>query len=345
MRRGQFFYSLPESLIAQFPSRKRDGSRLLLVSAHPDELLDLQFTELPGLLRPGDLLVFNDTRVLPARLLAEKESGGKVELLLERALDERRLLAQVRASKPPRPGMFLRLERGCELVFEECRDDLWVLAVVNGGSVPKILERIGRTPLPPYIRRRDDEHDKARYQTVYAKTPGAVAAPTAGLHFTDALLHTIAERGVDTAFVTLHIGAGTFRPVRADNIEDHRMHHEYVRVPPAVCAAVKRAREKGGRVVAVGTSSVRALETAAVGGGLAPYRGETDIFIHPGYRFKIVDALITNFHAPESTLLMLVTAFAGRQRVMDAYQHAVEQSYRFFSYGDAMFVERAATAK
>lgn len=341
MLRRDFHYSLPPDRIAHQPTARRSASRLLRLGVD-GRCHDLHFTDLPGLLRPGDLLVFNDTRVIPARLHGHKQgSGGKVEVLVERLLDEHRVLAHVRASKTPGPGTVLELEGALQARVEGREADLFRLAFAGDEAVQTLLERHGHMPLPPYIQRPDEPGDRERYQTVYARTPGAVAAPTAGLHFDAELLARLQEGGVEFAYVTLHVGAGTFQPVRAERVEDHRMHAEQVEVDAGVCARVEATRARGGRVVAVGTTVVRSLESAARDGALRPFRGETDIFITPGYRFRVIDALVTNFHLPESTLLMLVCAFAGYEPVMAAYRHAVEAGYRFFSYGDAMFLERA----
>lgn len=343
MQRRDFHYELPEELIAQHPPEVRGASRLLCLGegGAPE---DHRFEELPDLLRPGDLLVFNDTRVIPARLFGAKPTGGKVEVLVERVLDEHRILAQVRASKPLRTGGLLMLEGQVEAEMLGRQGDLFELRFNDPRSVVAILDMIGHMPLPPYITRAAEGGDSERYQTVYARRPGAVAAPTAGLHFTDPLLAQISAMGVQTAFVTLHVGAGTFQPVRSERVEDHRMHSEYVEVSAAVCEQVRATRARGGRVIAVGTTAVRSLESASRSGSIQPFQGDTDIFIYPGYRFVSVDAIITNFHLPESTLLMLVCAFGGYQRVMDAYRHAIERRYRFFSYGDAMFVTPMAVS-
>jgi S-adenosylmethionine:tRNA ribosyltransferase-isomerase len=343
MKRTEFTFDLPGELIAQTPLAERSASRLLCLQRHTGAVRDGRFRDLPGLLNPGDLLVFNDTRVIPARLFGHKASGGKVEILVERLLDDHECLAQVRASKTPRSGTLLLLEN---LSSPEAQSSLQVLGRegeffhlrAEGQSLAQILERDGHMPLPPYIRREDSAADRERYQTVYAARPGAVAAPTAGLHFDQALLETLAGQGVASTRVTLHVGAGTFQPVRSDHIEDHRMHAEYLEVSSETCAAVAATRERGGRVVAVGTTAVRSLETAARDGSLKPFRGDSRIFIYPGYDFRVVDALITNFHLPESTLLMLVCAMAGTPETLAAYRHAVQHGYRFFSYGDAMLV-------
>ncbi len=338
MQRRDFTYELPAGLIAQFPSPTRSRSRMLHLDCATGLLADRVVADLPDLLAPGDLLVCNDTRVIPARLLGRKASGGQVEILVERVLDESRVLAQARASKPLRAGIAIALADGIEAEVEG-RDPrgLWRLRFC-GAPAADVLATLGRVPLPPYITREPQALDAERYQTVFARHPGAVAAPTASLHFDPPLLARLRERGVDLGCTTLHVGAGTFAPVRSERVEDHRMHAERYAVDARLCAQVAATRARGGRVVAVGTTVVRALESAARGDTLAPAAGETDIFIHPGHRFRAVDVLLTNFHVPESTLLMLVCAFAGRSRVLAAYRHAVAQEYRFFSYGDAMLV-------
>ncbi len=336
MRRSDFAYELPEELIAQEPLAARSASRLLRVDGGAAAWSDHAFRDLPRLLDPGDLLVFNDTRVSPARVFGAKATGGRVEILIERIVGERTALAQVRASKTPRPGSGISLEGGAAVRVTGRQDDLFEL--VFDQPVLAVLEAHGHMPLPPYIRRPDDPADRERYQTVFASEPGAVAAPTAGLHFDAPLLEQLAERGVRTARVTLHVGAGTFQPVREDDLSRHTMHAERARVDESVCAAAREARAAGRRVVAVGTTVVRSLESAAAGGELKPWEGETRLFIRPGYRFRAVDGLITNFHLPESTLLMLVSAFAGTSTVLAAYRHAVARRYRVFSYGDAMLL-------
>ncbi len=340
MRRSEFHFELPKERIAQYPLERRAASRLLVLDGATGAFADHRFEELPQLLDPGDLLVFNDTRVVPARLLGTKETGGKVEVLVERIVGDRHVLAHVRASRPPRPGMELVLEEQVRARTLGRDGDLFVLEIDDARPVLDVLAAHGRTPLPPYITRAAESPDADRYQTVYARKTGAVAAPTAGLHFDDALLERFLERGVSFAWVTLHVGAGTFQPVRVENIEEHRMHSEYLEVPAQTVEAVRECRASRRRVIAVGTTSVRALESAAQSGELRTFAGETDIFIYPGYDFRVVDAMITNFHLPESTLLMLVCAFAGREHVLAAYRHAVEQQYRFFSYGDAMLITR-----
>ncbi|HEY6123336.1 MAG TPA: tRNA preQ1(34) S-adenosylmethionine ribosyltransferase-isomerase QueA [Steroidobacteraceae bacterium] len=341
MRRSDFTYDLPEVLIAQQPLAERSASRLLTLDGATGALADRQMRDLPELVSPGDLLIFNDTKVIPARLFAIKESGGKVELLLERPLDSRSALVHARASKPLRPPMTLQ-GRGGRIEVVEKRGDLWVIELPEAPLA--FFERYGQMPLPPYIRREPDAADSTRYQSVFAKRQGAVAAPTASLHFDEPLLAALTGRGAHVAFVTLHVGAGTFQPVRTDAVGAHVMHAEFVEVSDAAVAAVAAARARGGRVIAVGTTVVRALESAAGGGSLSPYIGDSSLFIVPGYRFNVVDAMVTNFHLPESTLLMLVSAFAGREAVLAAYRHAVAGQYRFFSYGDAMFVTPALNA-
>jgi S-adenosylmethionine:tRNA ribosyltransferase-isomerase len=342
LRRSDFHFDLPPALIAQQPPAVRSASRLLVLD---DPLRDARMTDLPGLLQPGDLLVFNDTRVIPARLYGEKDTGGKVEILVERLLGEREALAQVRASKPPKPGTRLRLDGATAVLVVAGREgEFYRLALDGAPALLPVLEAAGHVPLPPYIDRPDAAADRERYQTLFARAPGAVAAPTAGLHFDEALLAQIRGRGVETGTVTLHVGAGTFQPMRVENIAEHRMHQERFALGAALAEQVARTRARGGRVVAVGTTVVRTLESVALAGPIAPSEGETGIFITPGFRFQVVDALLTNFHLPESTLLMLVSAFAGRERVLAAYAHAVRERYRFFSYGDAMFIPRRAAS-
>ena len=338
MKRTDFHYELPSELIAQLPLEQRSASRLLCFDRRSGHLDDREFSDLPGLLNPGDLLVFNNTEVIPARLYGNKASGGRVEILVERLLNQQECLAQVRASKSPKPGGTLILEDGSRLQVLGREDSFFHLQAV-GGDLMGLLQGLGHTPLPPYITREDTQRDRDRYQTVYAETPGAVAAPTAGLHFDQTLLDQLKDTGIQSTTVTLHVGAGTFQPVRVDNIEDHHMHAEWLEVPQSACDAIAATRTRGGRVIAVGTTAVRSLETAARGGSLEPFSGDSRIFIYPPYQFRVVDAMITNFHLPESTLLMLVSAFAGRESTMAAYQHAVEQRYRFFSYGDAMLIQ------
>ena len=337
LKRNSFHFDLPRELIAQKPLARRSDSRLLQLSLNTGRVSDRQFRELPELLNSGDLLVFNDTRVVPARLFGHKESGGRVEVLLERLLSDSECLAQLRVSKPLRSGAAILLEDGSRLLMTG-RDGAFFHLRLEGGGLAAKLQALGHMPLPPYITRADTPEDAERYQTVYASRPGAVAAPTAGLHFDQGLLDALDERAIERARVTLHVGAGTFQPVRVDNIEDHRMHAEYLEVSDTTCAAVERARQRGGRVVAVGTTAVRALESAAQDGELRPFAGDSRIFIYPGYHFRVIDGLVTNFHLPESTLLMLVCALAGTERTLAAYRHAVAERYRFFSYGDAMLI-------
>ena len=336
MRRDLFQFDLPDELIARQPAQQRQGSRLLYLNSASNDLQHQQFPDLIDHIQPGDLMVFNNTKVIPARLFGEKETGGKIEVLVERVLDTHRVQAHIRASKSPKAGNQLRFDEGYSAEMLSRAGDLFVLKFSH--PVLTVLDNIGHMPLPPYIDRTDTEDDKSRYQTVYAEELGAVAAPTAGLHFDQQLLESIQSKGAQIAFVTLHVGAGTFQPVRADNILDHEMHSEWLQVSEEVCQQVLETKGKGGRVIAVGTTSVRCLETAARSGQIAPFEGDTNIFIYPGYEFKVVDGLITNFHLSESTLLMLVSAFSGYQPIMQAYREAVAERYRFFSYGDAMFL-------
>ena len=337
MKRSDFHFELPAGLIAQQPLERRSDSRLLQLSLTDGRLADSLFRDLPGLLQAGDLLVFNNTRVIPARLFARKETGGKVEIMLERLLSDSECLAQLKVSKPPRTGSALLLQDGSKLEVMGRQSSFFQLSLASG-SLSELLNKLGHMPLPPYINREDTNADRERYQTVYARKPGAVAAPTAGLHFDQELLAAIDLKGIERAEVTLHVGAGTFQPVRSEHIEDHRMHAEYLEVSEEVCEAVVGARQRGGRIIAVGTTAVRSLESAAAGGQLEPFAGESRIFIYPPYEFKVINGLITNFHLPESTLLMLVSALAGVEETRAAYRHAVEERYRFFSYGDAMLV-------
>ena len=341
MRLEKFRFDLPDKLIARHPTEDRTGSRLLTMD--PEGIVEhCQFADLLGHIEPGDLLVFNDTKVIPARLFGEKQTGGKVEVLVERILDSHTVLAHIRASKSPKAETSLFFEQDYSAQMLGRVNDLFELKF--NAPLLSVLDQIGHMPLPPYIDRADNNEDKSRYQTVYAEQPGAVAAPTAGLHFDNQLLEDIKAKGANLAFVTLHVGAGTFQPVRVDNIDQHQMHSEWLQVSDAVCEQVNQTKARGGRVIAVGTTSVRCLETAASAGAVAPFEGETDIFIYPGYKFKLVDGLITNFHLSESTLLMLVCAFAGYRSIMSAYREAVEQGYRFFSYGDAMFLSHNPSA-
>ncbi len=340
MRRQDFAYSLPAELIAQHPLGERSGSRLLVLEAPSGALSDHAMRELPELLRPHDLLVLNDTRVVPARLIGHKPSGGRVEIFLERALEGTQAVAQLSASKPIRAGLEINTAGGVITVLAR-ESEHWFIRLP--APALEFFERFGEVPLPPYIHRAAQAEDRERYQSIFARESGAVAAPTASLHFDAALSEALAARGVTRAFVTLHVGAGTFQPIRVEDLGSHVMHAERAHVPQATCAAISRARSSGGRVVAVGTTVVRALESAAAaqGGKLAPWSGDTRLFITPGFEFRVSDMLLTNFHLPESTLLMLVCAFAGTQAVLGAYAHAIAQRYRFFSYGDAMLLSRA----
>jgi S-adenosylmethionine:tRNA ribosyltransferase-isomerase len=330
---SDFDYELPEELIARYPTQDRRGSRLLVVG---QGIGDFGFADLPSQLRCGDLLVFNDTRVIKARLQARKATGGKAELLIERIEGARSALAHIRASKSPKPGSRIEFGNDVEAVVTGRSDDLFALDFST--DVMALLDEQGEVPLPPYLEREAEADDVERYQTVYARDPGAVAAPTAGLHFDEAMLEETLAQGVRHAHVTLHVGAGTFQNLREEHIEENRLHAERVEVTQACADAVNETRAAGGRVIAVGTTSVRSLECASTSGELQPYSGETDLFIRPGYGFQTVDAMITNFHLPQSSLLMLAAAFAGRERILDAYAHAVREKYRFFSYGDAMFL-------
>jgi len=338
MQRSDFSFNLPESLIAQQPTAERCGSRLLVLDPVQEQIQDKQFTDFTRFLNKGDLLVFNNTRVIPARLLARKASGGKVEILIERVINHSDVLANIRASKSPKPGDKIVLENGVEIEMLERQGTLFKLRFPDEKNAMAVIDSVGHIPLPPYISRQDNQIDQERYQTVYASKLGAVAAPTAGLHFDADLLAKIKQQGIETAEVTLHVGAGTYQPVRTDDIRDHEMHSEYLEVSQATVDAVRETKARGGRIIAVGTTSVRSLETAARSGILQAYAGETDIFIYPGYQFQVVDAILTNFHLSESTLLMLVSAFAGREFILEAYRHAIDEKYRFFSYGDAMFI-------
>ena len=340
MKLTDFKFDCPTELIAQFPTPDRTASRLLSLNGETGEYLDQKFTDLIQFLRPDDLLVFNNTKVIPARLLGHKDSGGKVEVLVERILDEHRVLAHIRSSKSQGKGRRLLLEDKLNVEVLGRQGALFELFFHHDELITTLLEQVGRLPLPPYIDREVAQSDADRYQTVYAEELGAVAAPTAGLHFDQAMLDKLSELGFETAQITLHVGAGTFQPVRVDDIQTHQMHSERIEVTEQVCEQVKRTKARGGRVIAVGTTSVRALESASQSGQIEAFNGETDIFIYPGYDFKQVDAMITNFHLSESTLLMLVSAFAGRENILQAYRHAVERQYRFFSYGDAMFITR-----
>lgn len=340
MRTTDFDFFLPEELIAQFPAKERRGSRLLHLDGNTGQLTDRQFLDLPSLVQSGDLFIFNDTRVIKARLHGEKLSGGKVEVLVERIISPFEVLAHVRASRAPRPGNLLRIADAFEAEMVARQDDLFHLRILGDIPVLDLLEQYGNLPLPPYITHDAESTDEERYQTVYAREPGAVAAPTAGLHFDSDMLETLKSLGINIAYVTLHVGAGTFQPVRVNDISEHKMHSELYSVPQATVDLIQQTRINGGTVTAVGTTALRALESAARNGALQAGSGDTDIFITPGYRFQVVERLLTNFHLPKSTLLMLVSAFAGTEHIRQAYAHAIAGRYRFFSYGDAMLIER-----
>lgn len=347
MRRTDFTFDLPEELIAQQPVTERSASRLLVLDGHSGQCEDKLFVDLIHYLQSGDVLVFNNTEVIPARLHGHKTSGGKVEVLVERIIDNQTALAHVRASKSPKAGSILLFDENIQAEVTGRDGDLFILQFrtdSNEMTVLALLQKIGHMPLPPYIQRDDDAFDQERYQTVYAKKPGAVAAPTAGLHFDDKMLKQLSTKGIEQVYVTLHVGAGTFQPVRVDDLNDHHMHKEWIELSAENCEKINQAKKEGRRIIAVGTTSVRCLESAALfandNGKLKPYQGETDIFITPGYAFKVIDALVTNFHLSESTLLMLVSAFAGYDNIKQAYQHAIKEKYRFFSYGDAMFMTK-----
>ncbi len=338
MKLSDFEYELPDELIARYPLEKRSASRLLCLDSNTGALTHRQFIDLTTLISPNDLLVCNNTQVIAARLLGNKESGGKVEVLVERFLDQQRILAHVRASKSPKPQSKLLFSDGISFEVLRRHDDLFELYCHAPRPVLDVVEEIGHIPLPPYFHRTPDESDKARYQTIYAEHKGSVAAPTAGLHFDQELFGALKAKGVEIAYVTLHIGAGTFAPVRVENIKEHRMHAEYIDVSAAVCEQIKKTKARGGRVIAVGTTALRSLESASRSGEIQPFSGDTDIFIYPGFQFNCVDALITNFHLPGSTLLMLVSALGGYDNIKKAYAEAVREKYRFYSYGDAMFI-------
>lgn len=346
MKVSQFSFDLPPHLIARYPQPERSASRLLGLNGNDGLLTDGQFVDVLDKVNPGDLMIFNDTRVIPARVFGQKESGGKLEILVERMLDEHSVLAHVRCSKSPKAGSKIILDGDIHVTMIARHDTLFELRFDDARNVLDILENIGHMPLPPYIDRPDDDSDKERYQTVYNKNPGAVAAPTAGLHFDDVMMEKLTQKGVQIAFVTLHVGAGTFQPVKVETLGEHVMHKEYIEVSQSVSDKIVATKAAGKRVITVGSTSMRSLESAAMkasvdGQLIAPFYGDSDIFIYPGYEFKIVDAIITNFHLPESTLIMLISAFAGYDNVMNAYHHAIDNEYRFFSYGDAMFIEKA----
>lgn len=338
MKKSDFNFELPPELIAQAPLAERSASRLLFLDVAGQRREDHQFRELPDFMRAGDLLVFNDTRVLPARLHGRKDTGGATEILIERVTGEHEATVQLGVSKKPKEGGRIELADGSHATVLGREGPFFKLRFESPEPLEKLLLKLGEMPLPPYIERHADASDLERYQTIYARAPGAVAAPTAGLHFDESLLAKLRERGVDFGYVTLHVGAGTFQPIRTDDIKDHQMHREWLNVGASLVEKIQRTRAAGGRVIAVGTTVVRALESASYEGELHPFAGETQIFIFPGYRFSSIDGLITNFHLPQSTLLMLVSALAGREFMLDSYRYAVEQQYRFFSYGDAMLI-------
>lgn len=336
MKLDDFAYDLPPALIAKYPLEKRSASRLLCL--RDGSVSHQSFVDLPSILLPGDLLVVNNSRVIPARMLGHKATGGKIELLIERVLDDKHILAHVRASKAPKPGMTLVFDHGVSFEVTGRKGDLFELRSLSERPVMEVIEAIGSIPIPPYFDREPEESDLERYQTVYAQHKGSVAAPTAGLHFDESLLKALRENGVELGYVTLHVGAGTFSPVRAQDITQHQMHAEYAQVSAELCQQIKKTKANGGRVIAVGTTAARSLETASLTGDIQPFSGETRIFIYPGFRFQCIDAMVTNFHLPCSTLLMMVAAFGGYANVMQAYQIAIAEQYRFYSYGDAMFV-------
>ncbi len=344
MRTTEFDFYLPSELIAQFPTKERSASRLLRLNGNNGLISNEQFIDICQFIDAGDLIIFNNTKVIKARLTGQKQSGGAIEALIERIIDEHHVLAHVRASRSPKPGSRLIFANAFEAEVEAREDDLFLLRIDSTKPILELLDECGTLPLPPYITHAADEFDDERYQTVFAKDPGAVAAPTAGLHFDDSVINKLKAKGVKIAYVTLHVGAGTFQPVRVDNINEHKMHSEIYSVPTETLALIEATQFSGKKVTAIGTTALRALESAARSGKLLAGNGETDIFITPGYKFKVVDRLLTNFHLPKSTLLMLVSAFAGLENIKKAYQHAIDQKYRFFSYGDAMLIERSDKA-
>jgi S-adenosylmethionine:tRNA ribosyltransferase-isomerase len=341
MRTTDFDFYLPQELIAQFPTPERSASRLLRLDGRTGSISDHWFRQLPEFLKPGDVLILNDTRVIKARLTGEKASGGKIEMMVERILDNHRLLAQIRASRSPKPGSMLRIAESFDAEVIERQDDLFLIDIKSETPTIELIDLHGSLPLPPYISHEANQQDEERYQTVFAKALGAVAAPTAGLHFDNAMIEKLQAAGIVIAYVTLHVGAGTFQPVRVEDIKAHKMHSEIYSVPQATVDAIHLAKSQGGTITAVGTTVLRALESAARHGQLQSGSGDTDIFITPGFQFQVVERLLTNFHLPKSTLLMLVSAFAGIEHIKAAYQHAIDEKYRFFSYGDAMLIERA----
>lgn len=338
MQLDNFDFQLPSELIANFPLEKRSASRLLQLKRHTDEINHHNFNDLPNLLRPTDLLIFNDTRVIPARLFGKKISGGKIEILIERILTANQVLAHIKSSKSLKPGAVINLENQIAVELITRHDNLWEIKFLSDYPVLEILNTIGHIPLPSYIKRMDAPSDRERYQTIFAKHHGAVAAPTAGLHFDEELLQRLRSKNIEMGFITLHVGAGTFQPVRVANILEHKMHAEYFEISAQTCEQINDCKKRNGRVIAVGTTVVRSLETGSKSGVIKPFKGETDIFIYPGYQFNCIDAMITNFHLPKSTLLMLVSAFAGRANILQAYQEAIKNNYRFYSYGDGMLI-------
>jgi len=345
MQLTDFTFNLPDHLIARYPLEERTASRLLSLDGLKGEIHHGYFNDIKELIKPGDLLVFNNTRVIPARLNARKETGGKLEVLIERLISDTEALAHIRASKSPKPDSKIILEDGTVLNVIGRKDNLFIIRTAENQDLLNILDSIGHIPLPPYIDRPDEASDHERYQTVYSKHKGAVAAPTAGLHFSEEIIEQLKVQGVEIGFVTLHVGAGTFQPVREDDISKHKMHSEWFEVTAELVEQLAQTKARGGKIIAVGTTSVRCLESASQTGVLIPFSGDTDIFITPGYEFKVVDALITNFHLPESTLIMLVSAFCGRENILNAYQAAIKEQYRFFSYGDAMFLTKTDLTK
>lgn len=345
MKKSDFNYHLPKELIAQIPLPVRSASRLLCVDIEPARLFDRQFSDFIDQINANDLLVFNNTRVIPARLYGVKATGGRVEILIERLLDNNHALAHIKASKSPKANTIINLDGGYNCKVLGRNHDLFEVQFLNITTINELLADIGHIPLPPYIDRDDNTQDRSRYQTIYAQQDGAVAAPTAGLHFDQALFDQIADKGIQTCYVTLHVGSGTFQPVRVEDLDQHLMHKEYFDVDQQTVDLVNSTRKNGGRVIAVGTTSVRALESASTSGVISVGFGDTDLFITPGYQFYSVDAILTNFHLPESTLLMLVSAFAGHDLIKHSYQHAIDQAYRFFSYGDAMLLQNPKLLK
>ena len=336
MKLNDFDFDLPKSLIAQYPSRSRTDSRLLVLR---DILVDSTFSQLGNFLKPNDLLVLNDTKVIPARLFGHKDSGGKVEVLVERLINDHEALVMIKSSRSPKIGSYVVLENKRSFKICDKNDGIYKVDF-ESDFILNVLNEIGHIPLPPYINREDSKEDQSRYQTVYAKNDGAVAAPTAGLHFDEILLSSLENQGINHTFVTLHVGAGTFQPVKVENIESHKMHSEYYEISTETIDKIEQAKALGGRIIAVGTTAVRALESASINGRLKHQKGDTDIFIYPGFKFQIVDAMITNFHLPKSSLLMLVSAFIGYKEMFETYSHAIKEQYRFFSYGDAMLLEK-----